>query len=102
MKQKIITAIVILLFIGAFALINYFNPQRIWERDTIIDERSIRADQAEIDKKSQSVREAERDAALIENQIYLNKHAAEKGVVVTDSGLQYKILREGDGDIGDS
>jgi FKBP-type peptidyl-prolyl cis-trans isomerase len=31
-------------------------------------------------------------------EVFLLENAAKEGVITTDSGLQYKILREGDGD----
>jgi FKBP-type peptidyl-prolyl cis-trans isomerase len=36
------------------------------------------------------------------NVDYLEENAAKEGVIVTESGLQYRVLREGDGDMPDA
>ncbi len=41
--------------------------------------------------------EAKAAAAKAEEDVFLNKNKAEKGVSVTESGLQYKVITEGNG-----
>ena len=51
--------------------------------------------------RRRALAEAEKEAISAKNSLegeaFLSKNAAEQGVAVTDSGLQYKVLRMGDG-----
>lgn len=49
------------------------------------------------DENVQSAREESAAGALSEGQAFLAENAAREGVVTTASGLQYIVLREGDG-----
>lgn len=53
--------------------------------------------QAETQQKQVLKQEEERARNLDEGNTYLAKNAEQEGIVVTDSGLQYKITTEGDG-----
>ncbi|MBN1118039.1 MAG: FKBP-type peptidyl-prolyl cis-trans isomerase [Bacteroidales bacterium] len=48
------------------------------------------AKQAEKDK-------AEQDSRIKEGETFLEENKAKKGVMVTESGLQYRVIKEGDG-----
>jgi FKBP-type peptidyl-prolyl cis-trans isomerase len=66
-------------------------------KDPQIDEATAKA----LVQKVQEKKQADMAALAISNQkqadAFLAKNAKEKGVVVTDSGLQYKIIEQGEG-----
>ncbi len=47
---------------------------------------------------NEMVQEAARDRGATEGAAYLEENAAREGVMITESGLQYEVLREGDGE----
>lgn len=68
---------------------------------TLLTEEEMRAvltsAQEEFRKKLEAKREEESQKALKDGQAFLDANKAKEGVVTTASGLQYKILKAGDG-----
>jgi FKBP-type peptidyl-prolyl cis-trans isomerase len=52
---------------------------------------------AQMQQAAEAERVAAADANLMEGQAYLEENKAKEGVIVTDSGLQYEVLKKGDG-----
>lgn len=50
-----------------------------------------------IQQKMQELEKAKHASAIEAGETFLKENAAQEGVVVTESGLQYKVLSEGDG-----
>ena len=58
----------------------------------------VAASEAELDAKAQAAADAVASKNLRAAERFLAKNRSKKGVQETDSGLQYKILREGEGE----
>ncbi len=71
------------------------------EGDTLIDEATraalLQTFQQMITEKKQREQEQKAALALEEGRLFLEENGKREGVVTTASGLQYEILREGDG-----
>lgn len=52
----------------------------------------------EISRRLQAAQEAAAEAASAEGEAFLAENAKREGVIVTDSGLQYEVLVQGDGE----
>ena len=55
--------------------------------------------QMEMQKKQQEMKAKATEANSAEGEAYLEKNKEREGVIVTESGLQYEILVQGDGEI---
>ena len=71
------------------------------EADTVIDEATraalLQTFQQMITEKKQREQEQKAALALEEGRLFLEENGKREGVITTASGLQYEILREGDG-----
>ncbi len=52
---------------------------------------------AQMQQAAEVERQAQAETNLAAGQAYLEENAQKEGVIVTDSGLQYEVLRKGDG-----
>ena len=64
------------------------------EREAALTEEEMAAAMAALDGTIQA---AARERGMAEGEEFLERNAAREGVIVTGSGLQYEVLREGDG-----
>ena len=53
--------------------------------------------QSEIQTKVTEIEQQQAEATLAANKTFMEQHAAQDGVMVTESGLQYRIISEGTG-----
>ena len=65
--------------------------------DSPLDEHEVEHAMEAFNEVVQAARAEEADAALSAGQAFLTENATREGVVTTASGLQYEVLREGDG-----
>lgn len=64
------------------------------EQEAALTEEEMAAAMAALDETIQATA---RERGMAEGEEFLERNAAREGVVVTGSGLQYEVLREGDG-----
>jgi FKBP-type peptidyl-prolyl cis-trans isomerase len=73
------------------------------DRDAALPEEEIRAATQRFSEAVRERQQAEREAAAEENlaagEAYLAENGEKEGVVTTESGLQYEVLAEGDGEV---
>jgi FKBP-type peptidyl-prolyl cis-trans isomerase len=71
------------------------------ELDPAVSDEDLSAARLRVGQMIQEEQRAEGEAAsernLVEGEAYLAANATKEGVTTTDSGLQYEVLREGDG-----
>ena len=53
--------------------------------------------QAAMTAFNEMIREEARERGAAEGEAFMAEHASRDGVIITESGLQYEVLREGDG-----
>ncbi|NMP15995.1 FKBP-type peptidyl-prolyl cis-trans isomerase [Thalassotalea sp. Y01] len=67
-----------------------FDEQKMQEMLMALDQR--------VREKRDALANADREKALADGQTFLTENAKLEGVVVTESGLQYQVIKEGEGD----
>ncbi|PKG55053.1 peptidylprolyl isomerase [Shewanella sp. Choline-02u-19] len=67
-------------------------------KESIVDMQDMQVAFTEISQRIQKVQEAAAAAASEEGDKYLVDNAARDGILTTESGLQYEIIAEGNGD----
>ncbi|MCL1058313.1 FKBP-type peptidyl-prolyl cis-trans isomerase [Shewanella gelidimarina] len=67
-------------------------------KESIVDMQDMQVAFTEISQRIQKVQEAAAAAASEEGDKYLADNAARDGILTTESGLQYEVIAEGNGD----
>lgn len=97
MKRKLFTPLAIMAVVALGILFNRFDPRRAEEAriagKQAQEEVSAAEDEAEKAAMTQQI--TERNSAAAER--FLEENAQKEGVVVTESGLQYRKIEEGTG-----
>ena len=97
MKRKLFTPLVVMAVVALGILFNRFDPRRAEEAriagEQVRAEVSAAEDEAEKAAFAQQI--AQRNSAAAER--FLAENAQKEGVVVTESGLQYRKIKEGSG-----
>jgi len=69
----------------------------VTERERRVDDEALGAARDEIVARRQAQAEATAESQLAEAQAFIEENAAREGVTTTESGLQYEVIKEGDG-----
>lgn len=63
-----------------------------------LDNDTLREAFEEIHKRMQAAKSKDHESAIAEGEAFLAENAKKEGVVVTESGLQYEVIANGDGE----
>lgn len=66
--------------------------------DSAVTEEQLAAAFGEIQQELEAKKKVQEKALAVEGEAFLAENAKKEGVVVTESGLQYEIITEGDGE----
>lgn len=97
MKRNLVTFGVVIVILGGIVGLNQFDPARIWDKR--VAEEQAAAELAEKGPGEQGENFRAAGIAKAKSVAFLAENAKKEGVVVMESGLQYRVIREGTGAI---